>query len=142
MATKPANTAKKSNMGRPRHQPTKESRDKAKVLAGYGLTREQISTLLGINKTTLLQYYADDLATGEAEAAAIIAGAIFKDAKAGDTTLKIWWSKARMGWYEKKQHEVTGKDGAPLSTMILGGLRELDPDEFDQLKELLGKVGK
>ncbi len=50
---------------------------------------------------------------------------------AADTTAAIFWLKNRRGaeWRDKRDHELTGKDGAPLTAIQLFGISSDDrPD--------------
>lgn len=100
--------------GRKPYKPTDEQRELVKSLAAVGITQEAIGRVVGCNDDTLRKYYRDELDCAAIEANASVGGALFGKAMAGDTTAAIWWTKARMGWSEKKVHEHQGKDGAPL----------------------------
>ena len=101
--------------------PTAEQRNQVEVLAGFGLPQHQIGVLLGCDPKTLRKHYEAELALGDAKATAKIAQTLYNKAVAGDTASLIFWLKARAGWREKHDVEITGRDGQPIVTRILYG---------------------
>jgi hypothetical protein len=60
-------------MPRQKFEPTDEHRQKVKALAGFGVSRQQICTLIGIQSPkTLRKYFRKELETGVVEAAAAV----------------------------------------------------------------------
>lgn len=97
----------------PKHEPTAEQRKTVKAMIGFGITQDDIATVIGISDVTLRLYYAEEIATGAIEANAQVAQSLFKQAtKGGNMTAAIWWTKTRMGW--KETIRVGGEDGKPL----------------------------
>tara|TARA_Y100000310_G_scaffold193077_1_gene193037 strand:+ start:915 stop:1256 length:342 start_codon:yes stop_codon:yes gene_type:complete len=105
-------------MPRPKHQPTKETRELAAEWSGYGIPQEGIARKIGINADTLRKYYAEELAGGIAQANQAVAGSLFRMATAGSgkgqVAAAIFWAKTRMGWKETNIHEHAGSDGKPI----------------------------
>lgn len=99
--------------------PTPEQRNQVEVLAGFGLPQHQIAVLLGCDPKTLRKYFEMELSVGDAKATAKIAQTLYNKAVGGDTASLIFWLKARAGWREKHDVEVTGKDGQPLAPMVV-----------------------
>ena len=111
-------------VGRPRHEPTTETRATVKALAAYGIPRTEIALRIGIDQTTLLKYYRDDLdlATVEANGAvgqylytlasgrALASGATHADCGRA----AMFWAKTRMGWRETNNLELAGAGGGPI----------------------------
>ena len=110
------NGGAREGAGRPAFEPTDAERKQVEALSGYGLPIEQIAVLIrdGIHVETLTKYFGNELATGKAKANGQIGKTLFQKAMSGDTTAAIWWSKTQMRWKEVQQHELTGKDGAPI----------------------------
>lgn len=85
---------------------TPDQLKQASTLAGYGLTNEQIATILGIslrtinNKPELLQAIKD----GKATAAATIMQTAFQIARKGNAAMCMFILKCKHGWREK-DHE-------------------------------------
>lgn len=90
-------------------------------MSGYGLPIEQIGALVrdGIHVDTLRAHFGSELKSGKAKANAQVGKTLFQKAMGGDTTAAIWWSKTQMRWREVQQHEVTGKDGAPIAVTTI-----------------------
>src|SRR5664279_4929788 len=100
-------------MSRNPHTPTDDQRKTVKAMVGYGITLEDISTVIGIDRKTLSLRYAAEIATGAIEANAQVAQSLFKQAtKGGNMTAAIWWTKTRMGWKETVRVDGTGEGGA------------------------------
>lgn len=98
---------------------TPERRNQVEVLAGFGLPQTQIAVLLGCDPKTLRKHFEVELAVGEAKATAKIAQTLYNKAIGGDTASLIFWLKARAGWREKHNVEVTGKEGKPIEPMVV-----------------------
>lgn len=78
--------------------------EKAEALASKGLTNEQICRCLGISETTFYAKmqkdvkFQDIIKKGQAKGIAVIANALFENAKAGNVTAQIFFLKARAHW--------------------------------------------
>jgi hypothetical protein len=139
MASKPDNPKKprggaRENAGRPQHAPTDQQRQQVEALSGYGIHMAEIASMIGIDEKTIRVHYAEEMARGRARANSAVAKTLFERAtKKDDTTAMIWWTKARMGWSEKQQHEHSGPGGGAIqseATVVL------DPSEA--YKRLIG----
>ena len=100
-------------------QPTPEQRNQVEVLSGFGVPQHQIATLLGCDPKTLRKHFEDELSQGDAKATAKIAQTLYNKAVSGDTACLIFWLKARAGWREKHDVEISGRDGKPLETNVI-----------------------
>ena len=101
---------------KPPHQPTPDQRHIVQLHATIGTPQEDIAKVIGIDPKTLRLHYRDELDLASAKANAVVGGALFNKAKAGDTTAMIFWMKTRAGWKETHAVEHTGKDGGPIKT--------------------------
>ena len=97
---KSENTGKKGGM--PPHKPTEITLKRARLLAGYRVPKEQIALIIGVNTDTLEKYYGDEMRKGVANTNRRVVKALLQNALDGDTTAQIWWTKAQLGWSEKK----------------------------------------
>jgi DNA-binding CsgD family transcriptional regulator len=76
------------------------------VLAGRGLTEQEICLCLGISRVTLYRRKRDTEAVkeaiqrGKAKAHAVVANVLFERCKEGDMTAIIWYQKTCCGWRE------------------------------------------
>lgn len=100
--------------GRPPHEPTEATRETVKLQAVIGTPQDVIASLLGIDPKTLRKHYREELDHSLAQANAVIGGALFNKAKAGDTAAQIFWMKTRARWRETNVVEHTGPDGGPV----------------------------
>jgi hypothetical protein len=91
-----------------KHKPTEEQRRLVKQLSGVGVPQDDICHIIDITKPTLHKHYRRELDLGMAEANAKVAGSLFNQATGGNTAAAIFWSKARMGWRETNNVELTG----------------------------------
>jgi hypothetical protein len=107
--------------GRLAFEPTDAERKQVEALSGYGLPIDQIGALVrdGIHVDTLRAHFSTELQSGKAKANAQVGKTLFQKVMAGDTTAAIWWSKTQMRWKEVQAHEITGKDGAPITVATL-----------------------
>ncbi len=99
--------------------PSPEQRNQVEVLAGFGVPQHQIAVLLGCDPKTLRKHFDGELSLGDAKATAKIAQTLYNKAVAGDTASLIFWLKARAGWREKHDIEISGRDGKPLQPTVV-----------------------
>jgi len=95
-----------------------EHRRTARAMAGLGISRRQIAVYLCISETTLADLLGVELEQAEIEANSKVARALFTMAtKQNNVAAAIFWMKARAGWKEKQQLEVTGANDGPVATL-------------------------
>lgn len=106
----------RAGSGRKPFVATASERKQVEALAGVGLPHDQIAALLrdGVCVDVVRDNFAHELKAGKAKASAKIGQTLFNRAIGGETAALIWWTKSQMGWKEKRAHELTGADGAPL----------------------------
>ena len=98
--------------------------DKIEALAAQGLTMEQIAYSLGMGESTLYEWkknkpeVSEAIKRGRAKGVATVTNALFQSAKGGNTTAQIFYLKNRdpSEWKDRKEHELTGRDGGPIET--------------------------
>lgn len=110
------------------HHPTDKTRASVFALSAFGVTQEQIARHLGITANTLVKHYADELETASVERNAEVAAFLYRSASGASIAngasysdcLKaaMFWLKTRAQWRETTHHELTGKDGGPLSIVV------------------------
>lgn len=107
--------------GRPAFEPTEQERRQVEALSGYGLPLIQIAALIrdGIHVSTLSAHFNTELMVGKAKANAGAAKSIYQKVMSGDPGMMRYWGATQLGWRETQHHEVTGKDGAPISVATL-----------------------
>ena len=107
-------------------EPTEEQRRTVRAMSGFGVPQPDIATHVGIDAKTLRRHFRDELDRGSIEATTKVAQSLFRMATEGNNVAAaIFWMKARAGWREKQQVEVSGPDGGPLQHEIIEDTREL-----------------
>jgi hypothetical protein len=133
-------------MVRKAHEPTDKDRKQVTLMAGIGLTHDQIAKIVGISDETLRKYYGEELATATARMNAQVAQNLFSMATgkgAGSVASAIFWMKSRGGWREVDRKEITGPDGGPIKTENTNKLdvSGLSLEELEALEKALIKTG-
>jgi len=84
-------------------------------MTGYGITQEDIATVLDIHPKTLRVHYRRELDTGATEANVRVVQALFKNAVTNQSVqAQVWWTKARMGWRDGSDVNIGGTN-TPLN---------------------------
>ena len=103
------------------HRPTPQTRYQVQMMSAYGIQQEVMAKLLRTSPEVLQKYYREELDTGQDRATSLVASRLFKTAAFGKgkehVTAAIFWLKTRgKGRFnETQRHELTGKDGAPIT---------------------------
>jgi predicted transcriptional regulator len=114
----------KNKGGRPFYQPTDEVRGSVKAMSGYGMPHEEIAKAIGICPQTLRKHFRSELDCGHAIASAKVLESLFKMATEGkQVAAAIWWTKARLGWKESQNIEITAEG---MAKQIRQSLTEID----------------
>lgn len=92
-------------MARPTHQPTKETKERVKTLIGYGLTVEQVGSVIGIDAKTLKKHYEEEVLNGRAAALETVVGALFRNIRKGNVAAQIFYLKTQGRWREKDDEQ-------------------------------------
>ena len=107
-------------MSRPPFTATDEQRRLVRAMAGFGVPHEDISKVVRCSAPTLRKHFRDELDVAVIEANARVAQCLFQQATTpGNIAASIFWLKARAGWREKQQVEVTGAEGSSLPVPCL-----------------------
>jgi hypothetical protein len=129
-------------MPRKPHEPTDKDRKQVSLMAGIGLTHDQIAKIIGISDETLRKYYDKELEISAAMMNAQVAQNLFSIATskgAGSVASAIFWMKTRGGWREVERKEITGVDGTPITVSSVD-LRGLSDAELGTKQTLLSKA--
>ena len=129
----------KKRQTKPPHEPTEATRQTVQLHTMVGTTQADIARVLDIDEKTLRKYYRDELDLAKAKANATIGGALFNQAKSGDTSAMIFWMKTQAGWREKTDINHTSEDASmspkagidtsKLSTEALAEIMALHDDQ-------------
>jgi len=110
-------------MGRRRIPITERDKQQIEVLAGLGLTLDNIARVLGISPRTLDRWLKnpDILALykkGQARAEIEISKALFELAKSGCISAIIWYEKTRCGRSDRAEVKHTGDAESPVRIFL------------------------
>ena len=103
------------------------------AMAGYGISAEDIATVLGISRFELERDYRKELGSAAIKANAKVAESLFRKATGEGregVVAAIFWLKTRAGWRETSIHEV--RTGRPMD--------EMSDAELDARIELLKRL--
>ncbi len=96
-------------------QPTDEQRRMVKAMSGFGVPHDDIAVLLDIDPKTLRKHLRSELDRGSIEATAKVGQSLFRMATEGNNVAAaIFWMKARAGWREKHEVQVTTVEDVSL----------------------------
>jgi hypothetical protein len=89
-------------------------------MSGFGVPQPDIAVHLGVDPKTLRKHFREELDRGSIEATTKVAQSLFNMATQGNNVAAaIFWMKARAGWREKNQIELTGADDGPLRYQMI-----------------------
>lgn len=108
------------------HQPTEQNRKFVLMAASSGMSKQDLSLMIGISVPTLYKYYRYELDTGHAKASLQIASKLFEVAMAGDVSALIFWAKTRMKWTDGPEViETESLETVDMDALSLDQLRLL-----------------
>lgn len=132
-------------MARKPHEPTDKDRKQVTLMAGIGLTHDQIAKIVGVSDETLRKYYAEELETAVSKMNAQVAQNLFSIATSkapGAVSAACFWMKTRAGWREVDRKEITGPNGGPIQVTHVLDVSGLDDDQLDALEAALSATLK
>ena len=96
--------------------------EKVEQYASQGLTVKQIADCCNCGRSTFYRYMKsngdikDAIKRGRSKGIETVTNALFEGAKGGNVTAQIFYLKNRQPdkWSDRRNHEVTGKDGKPM----------------------------
>ncbi len=115
------------------YEPTEEQRRTVRAMSGFGIPQEDIATLLDLDPKTLRKHYRRELDRGSIEATAKVAQSLFNMATVDkNVAAAIFWMKARAGWREKHEVQITARPLSELSDAELNDVLRDGLAEFAQ----------
>lgn len=84
--------------GSPEHEPTPEKRQAVADFYLAGIPQARIASHLGINETTLVKYYRNEMDKNLDTMTTGLAKNLYQDALAGDKQAREFWLKTRARW--------------------------------------------
>ncbi len=101
-------------MARPTFQVTEHLSKEVKMMASVGCRQEDIAKVLDVTPKTLRKHFRQELDTGAIEANAEVMQTLYRMATSGtNTSVSIFWAKARCGWRENGPIAETKKAKGP-----------------------------
>lgn len=96
--------------------PSDEQRRTVRAMAAFGVPQDAIAAHCSLDPKTLRKHFRMELDRGTVEANVKVAQSLFTMATAGNNVAAaIFWMKARAGWREKNELEITGKSARAMS---------------------------
>ena len=127
----------KKRQTKPPHAPTDATRQTVQLHTMVGTTQADTARVLDIDEKTLRKYYRDELDLAKAKANATIGGALFNQAKSGDTSAMIFWMKTQAGWRERKDLNHTSDDGSMSPKPAITAVDAIEAAK--QYQKIMGK---
>ena len=91
-----------------------------------GFTVRQVCEALKVSPETITDHYDHEMKHGRTNMMTQVVQSLAQRAISGSDTAAIFLAKARLGWSDRQQVELTGKDGGPIEiehrAAILTGL--------------------
>jgi hypothetical protein len=79
-----------------------------------GFTIPQVCAALRISANTLSEHYDHEMKQGRTNMMTQVVGSLAQRAIAGSDAAAIFLAKARLGWSDRQQVELTGANGGPI----------------------------
>lgn len=113
---KPRVREPRANEGRPTFIPSAAQRQMVLVWRGTGIAPADIARQVGVSLATLNKHFHEEMAHGMTTIISKMSAKVVTKALGGDGAMLKFYLANFGGdlWKEKKQLELTGKDGAPL----------------------------
>ncbi len=111
-------------------EPTGEQRNLVRAMSGFGVPQEDIATHLEIDAKTLRKHFRRELDRGTIDANVKVAQTLFNMATVEkNVAAAIFWMKARAGWREKHEIQVSVSPVQELSDAELLEIIERGRDQ-------------
>jgi hypothetical protein len=126
MANKPKDKKSRKGIGgpKPRLDVTQEMLDEVKVLAGRGLTNEQVSWYYGVSTgcwyATIKRHpkLASAFHEGKAKTISMVSGKLIEAIRKGNISAMIFYLKTQARWSDTSMPAVNGVDNSPPALTI------------------------
>lgn len=109
------------------HEPTEQTKTEVKSLVSFGVTHDEISNYLGIDKKTLYKYYREEIDKSSLKANAAVARVLYEKAVIErDTASVFFWLKTRAKWRETDKKDDKSATESVLE--LLHAMKEAKKD--------------
>lgn len=124
-----SNTKKVSPLNDDKRHPDPVLAATVATMSLAGFTQKQMMDALRMSHETLTTHYQYEIDNGRVNTMTQVVQSLAQRAIAGSDTAAIFLAKARLGWSDRQQVELTGKDGGPIEIQaraeILAGVAGL-----------------
>lgn len=120
---------KKRRPGRPSKEPSGEQRQQIETLAGYGLTEEEIASVMRLSIPSIKKYCKDEIYRGRNAAKTLVTQQLFSNIKKGKEASIFFWLKCRARWSEKAGEADNQNQALPSITVNVKTPDRLKGDE-------------
>jgi len=120
---------KKRRPGRPSKEPNGEQRQQIETLAGYGLTEEEIASVMKLHPQTIRKWCKEEIARGRNTAKTLVTQQLFANIKKGKEASIFFWLKCRARWSEKAGEADNQSQALPSITVNVRTPDRLKGDE-------------
>lgn len=99
--------------------------EQIEILAGFGLTDEEIAAVLGVCRKTLFKWRRQNklleeaLRRGKAKADLVVVKSLYENAQRGDTVAQIFWLKNRQPGRWRDRHEQVLEGDSPIKILVI-----------------------
>ena len=112
--------------GRKPFTPTAEQRRTVLAMAGFGVPHDHVALVVGCSPPTLRKWFRNELDVATIEANARVAQTLYQQAtKPGNVAATIFWLKARAGWREKHDVELSGPGRSSIKVVFVASQSKL-----------------
>lgn len=115
------------------YKPDEKTQKQVTLMAGIGLTHDQIAKVAGISDETLRKYYKKELESAKSLLNTQVASNLFRIATStekGAVAAAIFWMKTRAGWRETI--DISNEDGSlkpePVQVAVMAALSKIHDD--------------
>lgn len=123
---------KKRKQGRPSKEPNGEQRHQIETLAGYGLTEEEIASVMRLSIPSIKKYCKEEIVRGRNTAKTLVTQSLFANIKKGKEASIFFWLKCRARWSERAGDMAAESSALPNITVNIRTPKRLDDtDEND-----------
>lgn len=131
--------------GRPKHLVTEETQAQVIQLCAFGMTHEQIATVLGVSRPTLEKHYKVQLDTGLLQMNASVAGNLYRIATSEEkeaVRAAIFWLTQRGGDSWSKAQRVESSVDLRMKDARTIDSKQLSVEDRQALREILMRATK
>jgi len=121
----------KRKPGRPTKEPNGEQRQQIETLAGYGLTEEEIASVMKLHQHTIKKWCKEEIIRGRNAAKGLVTQQLFANIKKGKEASIFFWLKCRARWSEKAGDLAEAVEQLPNITVNVKTPRRLKGEDSD-----------